>query len=105
MSLMVASTRWKDELSCSCSCDAPWFDWLCSWGAKLNVARENKVREMQSFIFLLQEIWFETTFGEGARIQRGANYPTRGCAESSRCCEKPVLPRIDKGVELPICDL
>src|SRR5215469_15966868 len=62
MSLMVASTRWKDELSCSCSCDAPWLDWLCSAGAKLNVASENKVREMQSFIFLLQEIWFETAF-------------------------------------------
>src|SRR5215472_389827 len=66
MSLMVASTRWKDEPSCSCSCDAPWLDWLCSGGAKPNVASENKVREMQSFIFLLQEIWFETVFGEAA---------------------------------------
>src|SRR5215469_14235365 len=74
MSLMVASTRWKDddELSCSCSCNAPWLDWQCSWGAKLSVARENKVREMQSFIFLLQEIWFETTFGEGAVESREA---------------------------------
>src|SRR5215831_11003343 len=50
MSLMVASTRWNDELSCSCSCCAPWLDWLCSWGAQLSVASENSVREMQSFI-------------------------------------------------------
>src|SRR6516162_871695 len=72
MSLMVASTRRKDELSCSCSCDAPWLDWLYSWGAKLSVARESRVREMQSFIFLLQVIWFGTTFGEGAVKSREA---------------------------------
>src|SRR5215472_8838456 len=72
MSLMVASTRWNDELSCSCSCCAPWLDWLCSSGAQLSVASENRVREMQSFIFLLQVIWFETAFGEGAVKSREA---------------------------------
>ena len=74
MSLMVASTRWNDddEPSCSCSCRVPWLDWLCSCGAKLSVASESRVREIQTFIFLLQVICFGTAFGEGAVKSREA---------------------------------
>src|SRR5215470_14337479 len=97
MSLMLASTRWNDddELSCSCSCCAPWLDWLCSRGAKLNVASENKVREMQSFIFLLQEIWFETAFGEGAVNPERRKLSDLRLRRVKQV--KPVLLGIDKG--------
>src|SRR6516164_6924870 len=100
MSLRVASTRLKDERSCSCSCDGPWPDWLWSWGAMLSVASESKVREMRNFIFLLQVIRFGTTFGESSVNCR--NYPTESAPSQAAALKKNMCYLgIDKAIEDP----
>ena len=99
MSLMVVSTRWKDERSCICSCDAPWFDWLCSRGTKVSVASKSKATEVWNFIFLLEVIWviwFGITFGKSSVNSKRAKLSDWRLRWVKGCSEKLVLLGIEK---------